>query len=120
MLDLFGYQELCVEYIKKNFGLILYHSMGSGKTITSLAMSIQFSNDIIIIATKSSRKNFQDDIKKMIKLGTKIDPSKIIILTYQKAISKIKDKEIDFNNKIIIIDEAHRLRNISKLTNIKI
>lgn len=56
----------------------------------------------------------------MIKLGTKIDPSKIVILTYQKAISKIKDKEINFNKKIIIIDEAHRLRNISKLTSIKI
>jgi len=120
MLQLFGYQEFCVNYIKKHFGLILYHSMGSGKTITSLAMSNQFANDIIVVATKSSRKNFQDDIQKMIKQGAKIDPSKITILTYQKAISKIKDKQLDFNNKIVIIDEAHRLRNVSKLTSILI
>ena len=120
MLELFGYQEYCVEYIKTHRGLILYHSMGSGKTITSLAMANQFNNDIIIIATKSSRKNFQDDISKMINLGVKIDLSKIIILTYQKAISKIKDKQLDFNNKIVIIDEAHRLRNVSKLTSILI
>lgn len=120
MLELFGYQLFCQEYIKKHFGLILYHSMGSGKTITSLAMATQFNNNIIIIATKSSRKNFQDDIQKIIKLGKKIDISKIDILTYKKAISKIKDKQLDFNNKIVIIDEAHRLRNVSKLTSILI
>ena len=47
----------------KNDGLILYHSMGSGKTITSLAMVYQFKFPIIIISTKASRKNFHDDIK---------------------------------------------------------
>lgn len=120
MLELFGYQQLCVEYIKNNYGLILYHSMGSGKTITSLAMGIQYPNDIIIVATKASKKNFQDDIQKMIKLGAKIDPSRISIMTYQKAISRIKDKLLDFENKTVIIDEAHRLRNVSKLTSILI
>jgi superfamily II DNA or RNA helicase len=120
MFELFGYQQLCVDYIKKHFGIILYHSMGSGKTITSLSMVSQFPHDIIIIATKASKKNFQDDIKKMIKFGVKIDSSKIMLMTYQKAISKIKENQLDFNNKSIIIDEAHRLRNVSKLTSILI
>jgi SNF2 family DNA or RNA helicase len=120
MLELFGYQQLCVEYIKTHSGLILYHSMGSGKTITSLAMGIQFLNDIIIIATKASKKNFQDDIQKMLKLGAKLDLNKISIMTYQKAISRIKEQQLNFENKTIIIDEAHRLRNVSKLTSILI
>jgi superfamily II DNA or RNA helicase len=120
MFELFGYQQLCVDYIKKNYGLILYHSMGSGKTITSLAMGIQFTYDIIIIATKASKKNFQDDIQKMIKLGAKIDLSKITLLTYQKAIKRIKDKDLEFTKKTVIIDEAHRLRNVSKLISILI
>ena len=64
-IELFKYQLECVEYIKSHRGLILYHSMGSGKTITSLAMVYQFPFDIVIISTKASRKNFQDDIKKM-------------------------------------------------------
>ena len=51
MINLFNYQQLCVDFIKKNRGLILYHSMGSGKTITSLAMATQFKNSIIIIVT---------------------------------------------------------------------
>lgn len=120
MFELFGYQQLCVDYIKTHPGLILYHSMGSGKTITSISMASQFNYDIIIITTKASKKNFQDDIKKMIILGAKVDPSKITLMTYQKAISKIKENQIDFNNKTIIIDEAHRLRNVSKLTSILI
>lgn len=120
MLELFGYQQLCVDYIKNNFGLILYHSMGSGKTITSLAMASQFPYDIIIIATKASKKNFQDDIQKILKLGGKINPSKITLMTYQKAITLIKDGQLDFNNKCVIIDEAHRLRNVSKLISILI
>ena len=46
MIQLFNYQQICVNFIKNNRGLILYHSMGSGKTITSLAMATQFNNSI--------------------------------------------------------------------------
>lgn len=120
MLELLGYQENCVKYIRSNRGLIVYHSMGSGKTITSLSMVLQFTQDIIIIATKASKKNFQNDIQKMINSNIKINREKITILTYTKAILKIKNNEINFNNKNIIIDEAHRLRNVSKLTSILI
>ena len=83
-IKLFDYQIKCVKYLKNHYGLILYHSMGSGKTITSLAMVYQFKFPIIIISTKASRKNFRDDIIKM-----SLDMSRIQILTYQKA---IKDK----------------------------
>jgi superfamily II DNA or RNA helicase len=120
MLELFGYQQICVDFIKNNSGLILYHSMGSGKTITSIMMAIQFPYDIIIVATKASKKNFQDDLQKIIKSGINVNLSKITIITYQKAISRIKDKQLDFNKKTVIIDEAHRLRNVSKLTSILI
>ena len=119
MIKLFGYQELCVEFIKYNRGLILYHSMGSGKTITSLAMCLQFNKPIIIIATKASKKNFQDDMKKIEKY-TNIDKSKITIMTYQKAITQLLEKQLDFTNKCVIIDEAHRLRNVTKLLSILI
>ena len=50
MINLFNYQQLCVDFIKKNRGLILYHSMGSGKTITSLAMASEFTNQKYLIS----------------------------------------------------------------------
>lgn len=115
MIKLLGYQQQCVDYIKNNFGLILYHSMGSGKTITSLEMMYQFPNDIIIISTKASRKNFSDDIKKI-----KLNLKRIKIYTYQKAISLILGKELSFTNHSVIIDEAHHLRSVTKLLSILI
>jgi superfamily II DNA or RNA helicase len=114
-IKLFEHQLRCVEWLKKNDGLVLYHSMGSGKTITSLAMVSQFKFPIIIISTKASRKNFQDDIKKM-----GLDSSRIQILTYQKVIKMIMDGELDFSEYSIIIDEAHHLRTGTKLQSILI
>ena len=114
-IELFKHQIKCVEWMRKNDGLILYHSMGSGKTITSLAMVYQFKYPIIIISTKASRKNFQDDIKKM-----NLDISRIEILTYQKAIKLIMDAKLDLSSYSIIIDEAHHLRTGTKLQSILI
>ena len=114
-IKLFDYQIKCVKYLKNHYGLILYHSMGSGKTITSLAMVYQFKFPIIIISTKASRKNFQDDIKKM-----NLDQTRIQIITYQKAIKLILDKSFSFNGYSIIIDEAHHLRSGTKLLTILI
>ena len=112
-IKLFEHQIRCVEWLKKNNGLVLYHSMGSGKTITSLAMVYQFKFPIIIISTKASRKNFQDDIKKM-----NLDSSRIQILTYQKVTKMIMDGGLDFSDYSIIIDEAHHLRTGTKLQSI--
>jgi superfamily II DNA or RNA helicase len=114
-IKLFDYQLKCVEWLHNHYGLVLYHSMGSGKTITSLAMVYQFKFPIIIITTKASRKNFQDDIKKM-----GLDNSRIQILTYQKAISSILDGKINFKSFSVIVDEAHHLRSGTKLQTILI
>ena len=114
-IKLFEHQIKCVNFIKDHFGLVLYHSMGSGKTITSLAMVYQFKYPIIIISTKASRKNFKDDIKKM-----KLDTSRIQIITYQKAISSIINNQLSFADYSVIIDEAHHLRTGTKLLTILI
>lgn len=114
-VKLFQHQSKCVNWMKNNNGLILYHSMGSGKTITSLAMVYQFAYPIIIISTKASRKNFVDDIKKM-----GLNTSRIQIITYQKIIRMIMDAQIDLSDYSIIIDEAHHLRTGTKLQSILI
>jgi superfamily II DNA or RNA helicase len=109
-IKLFDYQLKCVDFIKKHSGLVLYHSMGSGKTITSLAMVNQFDYPVIIISTKASRKNFKDDIKK-----AGFDESKFEIITYQKAIKSIINKNLSFEKYSVIVDEAHHLRTATKL-----
>lgn len=114
-IKLFEHQQKCVNWIKNHFGLILYHSMGSGKTITSLAMVSQFRYPIIIISTKASGKNFKDDIKKM-----NLTHLPIQIYTYQKAISLIMNNQLSFQSHSVIIDEAHHLKTGTKLLTILI
>lgn len=114
-IKLFPHQLKCVDWMKNNNGLILYHSMGSGKTITSLSMVYQFKYPIIIISTKASRKNFTDDIKKM-----NLDTSRIQIITYQKIIKMCMGAQIDLADYSVIIDEAHHLRTSTKLHSILI
>ena len=114
-IELFEHQLKCVKWMQKHYGLVLYHSMGSGKTITSLAMVYQLKFSIIIISTKASRKNFQDDIRKM-----GLDHSRIQILTYQKAIKSIMNVQLSFKGYSLIIDEAHHLRTGTKLQSILI
>ena len=107
-MKLNSHQLFPIQFIRNNFGLILFHSTGSGKTITSLSMANQFTHDIIIITTKSSMKNFQDDIKKINFTKT------IYFYTYKKFISKYETDINICHNMIVIIDEAHHLRNESR------
>ena len=113
-ITLLPYQEQCVKFIQTHRGLILYHSMGSGKTITSIAMAIQFPNPIVIIATKSSKKNFKDDLEKMAVTDSVLN--RIQITTYKKAVMIIEENKLNFRQEnIVIIDEAHRLRKSNQI-----
>lgn len=98
-----------IKYIRNAYGLVLFHSPGSGKTITSLEMAKQFaSHQVLIITTKSSVKAFQDDMVK-IKWSKPVE-----FHTYKKFISAYESNIHICDGKIVIIDEAHRLRNESK------
>lgn len=96
-----------VNYMKNNRALLLYHSTGSGKTITAIMAMYQFSDNIIIIGPKSSKKAFYDDIKKL-----DLDGSRFKFYTYTKIKKLIKETNIDILSGFsVIVDEAHALRN---------
>lgn len=100
------HQKIPVIFMKYNRSLILYHSTGSGKTLTSIYAVYQFIFDIIIIGNKSSQKNFTDDMKK-----SNINPSRFVFFTYSKIKNILHENISIFRGKSVIIDEAHNLRN---------
>ncbi len=109
-LVLKDHQKTPIEHMKKNRGLLLHHSTGSGKTITALSAMYQFSNNIIIIGPKSSKKAFFDDIKKL-----ELDGTRVKFYTFTKIKKVIKDTNIDIlSDMSVIIDEAHNIRNETK------
>ena len=102
------------EYLKNNKAILLYHKMGSGKTISSLYASIKLNKSTIIIGPKSSKKSFIDDLNKLSNIF-KFNSNNFIFYTYQKVI-KILQSNLDlFKDKIIILDEAHHLRSQTNL-----
>ena len=101
------HQLIPIEYMKTHRSLLLYHSTGSGKTITALYSMYQFPENIIIVGPKSSKKAFFDDIKKL-----EYDGSRFKFYTYTKLKKLIKETNIDILSDFsVILDEAHSLRN---------
>jgi superfamily II DNA/RNA helicase len=92
----------------KNRGLILFHSVGSGKTLTSLFSAKKLltkypTKKVIISAPKSIVGNF---IKEMKKLHLDNDP-RITITTPGVLVNILKDSTRVCKDTIFILDEAH-------------
>lgn len=95
-------------------GLLLYHGLGSGKTITSIISSFNpkprktTSNKtrrnprIVVLTPASLKDNYKNEINKL-----KYPITKFSIMSYNT--SKITKELKTVDNKIVIVDEAHNL-----------
>jgi superfamily II DNA or RNA helicase len=101
------HQQKVLDYFKKNEprGILLFHGLGSGKTITSLGITNLYKNNVVCIVPASMRTQWVKEIKKM-----GLSEKKYNIMSYEGFATLIENKK-EIDNKIIIIDEAHRLRN---------
>lgn len=133
--SLFEYQRYIYNYLvyTNARGILLYHSVGSGKTLTSISIAEEFRNlgrDIIIISSKSLQANYKKEIEKYnkminegnIELDEIINQYKFVTSNSKNMISSLddklnnilnnfKDSKVNLENKVIIIDEAHNLFN---------
>jgi len=101
-------------YLQTHKSILLYHKMGSGKTISSLYAAIKFDKPTIIIGPKSSKKSFIDDLNKLSGvLNFKL--ANFEFYTYQKIINLLKSNFDLLQDKIIILDEIHHLRSQTNL-----
>ena len=101
------HQKKVIEYMKKTGqrGIILYHGLGSGKTITSIGIAETMHNKVIVIVPASMRTQWDEELD-----NVKVkDKSRYNIMSYEGFL-KDADKISSINEKIIIMDEAHRIR----------
>ena len=101
-------------YLQNHKAILLYHKMGSGKTISSLYAAIKFNKPTIIIGPKSSKKSFLDDLNKLSNIFN-VKLANFEFYTYQKIINLLKSNFDLLNDKIVILDEAHHLRSQTNL-----
>jgi len=95
-------------------GLIAYHAMGSGKTLTALrAAERQLANDpegrALFITPASLQENI---LKERLKHRINIPEDRMVIRSYEKAVRDADALEQD-HFAFVAMDEAHKLRNSS-------
>lgn len=114
---LLRHQKKIVTFMKdkRQRGILLFHSLGSGKTITAIAIArclAEHPTARVVIATPSSvSKQFEAEVSKLIPT---IEAPKYQVVTHNRL---AKHSEMVDNNTVLVVDEAHNFRNAdSKLT----
>jgi hypothetical protein len=135
---LFDYQNIVFNYLQNplNRGLLIFHSTGSGKSITGISISEHFrklNRDIVILSTKSLKSNYIKEIENYSKkmnsditddeVGDIVKDYKFVTMNASNMIKQLQKKDslmdemlyeinkFNLDNKVIIIDEAHNLFN---------
>lgn len=93
------HQKRVASKLQKQRGLIAYHGLGSGKTLTAIHAAEQFGG-AVVITPASLRDNFR---KELIKSEAK---GKYDIYSYEGFIRN----PISLKGRVLILDEAHRIR----------
>ena len=101
-------------------GLVLYHGVGSGKTISSIAISKSFSKVIVMVPGKQLEDNFKAEMKK-----TLPDYNDFRVDYKFIRYSGLRKEKLDtfistglLNDSLVIVDEAHNvIRMISNYLN---
>lgn len=120
----FKYQKLLRDYMQNNSpyrGILLYHSLGVGKTCTSIeiAENLKTSRNIVVMLPASLRTNFIVDGlmfcgDKRYKTNPELYKEKYSFISYNANNTTAQIRKIgSLDNKVIIIDEVHNL--ISKI-----
>lgn len=113
------HQIKTIEHMKKFDRLLLFHSVGSGKTATSITTirclldwekKLQNENDkvsrVFVITPTSLVQNYKKEMNKLnVDFGNRVE-----INSYGMFLNKYKSKVRQFQNAIFIIDEAHNFK----------
>ena len=115
-MKLKDYQQLAVEYMLVNRGMIAAFDVGTGKTLTAVTVANCILNlasylgkdiRVIVITPTSLQKNFK---KEMNVYGSNPDDKRYTFYTTTKFGIDYKAGLIDCSKTLFIIDEAHNLR----------
>ena len=95
------HQESVAEKLKKQDAVLVYHGMGSGKTISALLAGERLKKPLTVIGPASLRHNFESE-KKKFHLKTPVKT-----FTYNKPPESVGKDDV------VVFDEAHRMGSIT-------
>jgi len=98
-VKLLEHQERVRKKINKEPGLLLYHGLGSGKTLSSIAIAESLGGKASVVVPAALRENYRKELANYVhKPRAKYD-----IKSYEQASKKLDPSDV------VIFDEAHRL-----------
>ena len=110
------HQLFCRRWFENNNRkMLLFHGLGSGKTLTSIyvAEGLLENNKIekvYAITPASLRKNFEKELSSGLMKNTyKHTPHKYNIMSYQKFVKLFENDGLDLKNALVIIDEVQNI-----------
>ena len=106
------HQDRVLNRLGDHKGLIVAHSMGSGKTLTALKAIAQAQKDhpdkkVLAIVPAPLVSNMLDQAKEH---GVELDHSRLTVTSYDKAVNNVESHMKD-EHSLVVMDEAHKLRN---------
>lgn len=113
-MQLKPHQKNVVSYMLKSGarGIILYHGLGSGKTISSIAIAESFKDKQVVVIVPASMRTQWD--KELHHFGVKM--SRYDVMSYEGFLKKVTTSANFLASKIVIVDEAHRIRSATGKT----
>lgn len=100
--QLLEHQKRVVTYMLNHRGALVYHGMGSGKTRIAVILVALLKIPSIVVLPAALRENFRKEIR-----AAKVHESLFEIMSSQAFL----ENPVDCADKLLIVDEAHLLRN---------
>jgi len=97
-VQLQAHQQEVLDALEEQDALLLYHGLGSGKSLSSIAATEGMNTDVVVPA--SLRENYKKELAKFT-----TTPGKRNVMSYESASKGIKPQDA------LVVDEAHRLGN---------
>lgn len=104
-------QGVIDHFDSKSDGIVAYHGVGTGKTLTSILAANKYStpsSKAIIAAPASLLDNYRKEIEKHTKGTLDVD-----LLSHQKFIKEYGDGKQHDPRSLLVVDEAHRASNLN-------
>jgi SNF2 family DNA or RNA helicase len=100
--QLLEHQKRVVTYMLNHRGALVYHGMGSGKTRIAVILVALLKMPTVVVLPAALRENFRKEIR-----AAKVQESLFEIMSSQSFL----ENTVDCVDKLLIVDEAHLLRN---------
>jgi SNF2 family DNA or RNA helicase len=100
--QLLEHQRNVVKFMLSHRGALVYHGMGSGKTRIAVILVALLKRPAVVVLPASLKENFYKEIH-----ATKVSESLFEVYSMKSFL----DHTPDCKDKILIVDEAHMLRN---------